>query len=59
MILRLGGKTRFEVIPPGELRAGTIQLDEKESDANARPEHHQVTPSVISQQLKGVNGRKN
>ena len=58
--MKLGpwGESLFHRLPPDEFRAGSIQFDEKKCDADACPEHHQITPSVISEQLKRVNGGK-
>src|SRR5438046_9691667 len=59
MQFRLGSESRLHVIPPNQLRASAPQFNEKECCSYARPDHRQLCPRVISEQLKRVNCAEN
>ncbi len=58
MILRLGGKARFEVIPPGELWAGTSKLNKKERSADTCPKHNECVPVMCRECAERSDRRK-
>src|SRR5438034_10927364 len=57
--IRLGSNSRFRVTPPSEFWPGATQFNEKECCAYARPDHSQVAPRVIGEQLEGINASEN
>src|SRR5437762_1642263 len=56
---RLGADSRFHVAPPSEFWPCAPQFNEQERGADARPDHSQISPGVVGEQLEGINAGEN